>query len=335
MSIHFVGGVETLHRSVEHLAVAHFDVTVAVCFANSSDTIAETVGSLVHQADAPPFELLLVSNGTSDDSVAIAEAASHGLPVRVIRCDSVGYDSNARNVSMVETAGDKLLFLDADDTVGPDYVATMALALDDAPLVTSMWDTSVLNPDRPRAVANEGTTTLLPLDKAGWTYAGAGTLGVRREVTSAIGGFDPALRYAANNEWCFRAFAAGFEMVAVPDAFVHVRHRADLWGGVRQRYRWGLWEVAAERVASAYGLPRTSLESTARRYLALARSSLRIRTSQNVFFFLLGLSHATGRTTGSVRFRTAADVHAHEQRIPGRRHLESVPARCSAEQRAS
>lgn len=338
MRLSFIGSVETLHRSPEHIAATSFDVTVAVCFANSSDTLGATIRSLAGQTTTTPFELLLVSNGTTDDSIATALEHSAGMAVRVLRCESVGYDANARNVSMVEAAGAKLLFVDADDTVGPDYVAAMADALDRAPLVTSSWDTALLNPTRHAPHGQRPARTLLPFSKEGWTYAGAGTLGMRREVPAAIGGFDPSLRYASNNEWCFRAYAAHLPITAAPGAFVHVRHRADLRGGLRQRYRWGLWEVAAERAAGAYGLPRTSALAVASRYLGAVRSLLTARTAHDLWFVLLDLGHAAGRVVGSVRFRrrheALTDGGAHAT-APERTHRGPSGMTHMAGQRAS
>lgn len=102
--IHINGDVRQLHRSPEHRAATSFTATVAISFANGSATLGETLTALAAQQDAPDFEVLLVSNATTDDSVAVAHRHSHGLAVRMVECESVGYDAKTRNVSMVEAA---------------------------------------------------------------------------------------------------------------------------------------------------------------------------------------------------------------------------------------
>ncbi|NAZ75171.1 glycosyltransferase [Kineococcus sp. T13] len=302
------GDVRELHRSPEHLAAGgDFEVTVAISFASSRDTLGETVASLHEQVGAPRFEVLLVSNGTTDDSVEVARAAAAGLPTRVVECRSSGYDSNARNVSMVEAAGDKVLFLDADDTVGATYVAAMAAALDTSPIVTAVWDLQRLNgrrwPELQRRPADPGDW---PMRQQGWTYAPAGTLGFRREVPRAVGGFDPGLTFAANNEWCFRAYAAGFEIALAPGAVVHYRLRSQGVQALRQRYRWGVSEVAAAKAAQAYGFPpRTGLRAlgvgTAARLLKRLPG---VRSGYGRYDLLSALGHAAGRVSGSVKHRS-------------------------------
>ncbi len=199
-----VGPVRELLRSPEHHAQGRFEATVAVCFASSAETLAETLGSLRSQAGAPPFELLLISNGTTDDSVQIATQATTGLPVRIIECPSVGYDANARNVAIDEAGGEVILFVDADDVVADDYVAEMVAALSHADFVTAIWEYGKLNGDRfPELRGDDARFETLPFRYRGWPYAPAGTLGVRRDVARDIGGFDTGLEMGANNDWCF------------------------------------------------------------------------------------------------------------------------------------
>lgn len=276
-------------------------MTVAVCFASSSGTLAETLVSIASQQDAPPFELLLVSNATTDDSVSVARRYSEGLPVRIVECVSVGYDANARNVAMVEAAADCILFVDADDTVDARYVVSMAAALEHAPLVSAVWELTRLN----AGLVPAGATTVLPFNQQGWTYAPAGTLGLRREVPQRIGGFDPALQYAANNEWCFRAFAAGYAIQAAEGAVVHYRLRGSAPAVLRQRYRWAVWEVAANAAATRHGLPARGLLRALGlgTWYGLLVAALRLR-GRGDWLHLVGLvGRAAGRLVGTLRFR--------------------------------
>ncbi|WP_432491951.1 glycosyltransferase [Kineococcus gypseus] len=305
--VEVVGEVRELHRSPEHLAAERFEVSVTVCFASNRDTLGETIASLQRQRDAPPFELLLVSNATHDDSVQVALEAARGLPVRVVECVSAGYDSNARNVCMVESAAGKTLFLDSDDTVNEDYVAAMSAALDTSSMVTAVWDVRSINAGRfpELAGAPAADPSRWPFRHQGWTFAPGGTLGFRREVPERIGGFDRTLLFGANNEWCFRAFAAGHPITAVPAAVVHYRLRPQARQALRQRYRWGASEVAAAKAAEGYGMPRrTGLRAAGAGTCArLLRRLATVRGSYDWYDFLSMLGQAAGHVTGSVRHR--------------------------------
>lgn len=65
----------------------------------------------------PALEVLVVDDGSTDDSAAIAE--SYGTPVRVIRQTNQG-ESVARNRGIAEARGEWLAFLDADDLWDPE-----------------------------------------------------------------------------------------------------------------------------------------------------------------------------------------------------------------------
>jgi GT2 family glycosyltransferase len=294
-----IGQVRELHMSPGHEAAAgRFEATVAICFANAREVLPDMIRSLREQEGAPPFELLLVSNATTDDTVAVALREASGMPVRVVECESAGYDSNGRNVSVQEAAAEKVLFLDSDDAVDRRYVAAMSAALDTHPLVTGSWVVGARGDGLPDL--GEGMVVPLPFDHQGWTYAPAGTLGMRRTVPAEIGGFDPALAYTANNEWCFRAYASGYPITTVPGALVRYRMRGTAAAAFRQRFRWGMLSVAASKAASAYGLPRKRGLRRFGAYWRLAKAMLRRRDWRD-FAGLLG--QTAGHAVGAVRFR--------------------------------
>ena len=84
------------------------------CF-NGSKFIVETLESVVAQT-LPPLEIIVIDDGSTDDSAAKAE--SFGSPVRVIRQRNQG-ESVARNRGIAEAKGEWIAFLDADDRWEP------------------------------------------------------------------------------------------------------------------------------------------------------------------------------------------------------------------------
>jgi glycosyltransferase involved in cell wall biosynthesis len=86
-------------------------VTVVIPCFNAAAFLHATLESALHQTCAP-FEVLVIDDGSTDGSAAIA--SSYGPPVRVIAQTNQG-ESVARNRGIDEARGDWIAFLDADD----------------------------------------------------------------------------------------------------------------------------------------------------------------------------------------------------------------------------
>ena len=98
-------------------------VSVIMPAYNAAAFIAESIESVLHQTYAF-FELIVVDDGSSDDTAAIAERyASADARVQVIRCRNSGKPSIARNVGIARASGDYLSFLDSDDYWLPERLA--------------------------------------------------------------------------------------------------------------------------------------------------------------------------------------------------------------------
>jgi glycosyltransferase involved in cell wall biosynthesis len=104
-------------------------VTVIIPCYNAAPFLRETLESVMNQTQLP-LEVLVIDDGSTDDSAAIAE--SFDPPVRVIRQPNRG-ESVARNRGIDEARGVWLAFLDADDLWHPTKTETLlAAATDDA-----------------------------------------------------------------------------------------------------------------------------------------------------------------------------------------------------------
>jgi glycosyltransferase involved in cell wall biosynthesis len=83
---------------------------VIPCY-NAAPFLRETIDSVLNQT-CPALEVIVVDDGSTDNSAAIAQ--SYGGPVCVIRQENQG-ESVARNRGMDEARGDWVALLDADD----------------------------------------------------------------------------------------------------------------------------------------------------------------------------------------------------------------------------
>ena len=99
-------------------------VSIIVPVYNAETALHRCIESILHQSCAD-FELLLVDDGSKDDSGAICdEYAAKDSRIRVFHKENGGV-SAARNLALDVARGKYLQFLDSDDWVVPD--ATLLL----------------------------------------------------------------------------------------------------------------------------------------------------------------------------------------------------------------
>jgi len=91
--------------------------------------LSQAIGSALDQ-DAAPDEILIVDDGSRDGSVALARRFESACPgvVRLFGSDGRGA-ARARNLGALAASGDILMFLDADDVLGPGTLRALREAL--------------------------------------------------------------------------------------------------------------------------------------------------------------------------------------------------------------
>lgn len=99
--------------------------TVVIPVYDGAAVIARSVGSVLAQ-ELDDWELVVVDDGSHDDSAAVARrAANDDARVKVVAQENRGR-SGARNAGAKTAAGEYVVFLDADDEVRPDWLRRMA-----------------------------------------------------------------------------------------------------------------------------------------------------------------------------------------------------------------
>ncbi len=91
-------------------------VSVVIPCYNAARFLRETLDSVLNQTHAP-LEVLVIDDGSTDESAAIAQ--SYGPPIRVI-CQPNQGESVARNRGIEEARGEWIAYLDADDLWLPE-----------------------------------------------------------------------------------------------------------------------------------------------------------------------------------------------------------------------
>ena len=213
-------------------------VSVVITAHNAAWCLPRCLESLADQ-ERPADEIVLVDDGSTDETAAIAEAAGARI-VHHQRALGVG----AARVSGIEAArGDAIVLRDADDWFDRGHIARLAerfeagdelLAAAIVPEPTGRLSGFV----REHAYEHdfEARNGFLPVAR------GAG-LAFRRHVHDRVGGFDPLLVHAEDADFCYRCGLAGYRLTPVPEARVHYRLRGSHRSLLRHRIERGYWSA--------------------------------------------------------------------------------------------
>lgn len=221
-------------------------VSVVIPVHNNATTLeAQLEGVASGLGDAPPTELIVVDNRSTDGSVSVARSWSEhsGIEVRIVDASDRAGEPYARNRGFEEARGDLVLFCDGDDIVDPSWVSAMASKLKTEEYVTGEIDMAALNEAwlanvRGRSVS-EGMSTLYGVVP----YAHGCNMGFRRELLTELGGFDESLLAGCDLDIAIRAWRAGVHLAFQPSASIAYRLRPTLAENFRQGRTYGRYGI--------------------------------------------------------------------------------------------
>jgi glycosyltransferase involved in cell wall biosynthesis len=155
-------------------------VSVIVPGLNAEATLGRTLDALVEQNLADDFEVIVVDDGSTDGTVALAR--QHPIGARVLRHDVPKGPGSARNSGAEVARAPVLAFTDADCFPTPDWLTRGLEAIEELDLLQG-----AVQPD-PLAARTPFDRTVVVTDELG-LYETA-NLFVRRELFDEIGGFE-------------------------------------------------------------------------------------------------------------------------------------------------
>lgn len=113
-------------------------ISVIVPVYNAEETLRQCVDSILTQ-DFKDFELLLIDDGSKDDSPAICdEYAEKDSRVRVFHKENGGV-SSARNVGLDHAQGEWVTFIDSDDFITGGYFEGVVGREEDLLIIPYVW----------------------------------------------------------------------------------------------------------------------------------------------------------------------------------------------------
>jgi len=173
-------------------------------------------------------EVIVVDDGSTDDTIAIVRA-NRDPRLRLMQNDAGGV-SAARNFGARNAHGDWLVFLDADDRLRPDAVATLLAAAEGAPHAVLVYGDYNTIDSAGRTLGRRNllkgrqkpSGNVLERLASGNFIVNGGIMLIRTESFRATGGFDVSLRYC--EDWhCWCRLAATGEFAYVPKLLLDYR----------------------------------------------------------------------------------------------------------------
>lgn len=212
-------------------------MTVVVASRNRSKLLPRLVRALEAQEGAPPFDVVIIDDASTDDtpSVLASLAASSSVPVHALRHDHRRGPGPARNAGWRLGQAERILFTDDDCTPRPTWVAQMAASLQHHDLVQGATTPA------PDQLSQQGTfsRTLEVSEPSGFFQTC--NMGFRRSVLEEVGGFDEAFDHPAgeDTDLALRCLATGASFVFCSEAIVeHDVRPSSLVTAVRDTWRW-------------------------------------------------------------------------------------------------
>jgi glycosyltransferase involved in cell wall biosynthesis len=233
-------------------------LTVIICTRNRAAILKESIQSLLTQKASCPFEVLIVDDGSSDETHSIVNglaSESGSLSLRYTFQAHKGLNA-ARNLGLRNSNSEFVLFFDDDELAPPDFIERVYQSFlkhqDVQAIGGPLKDTN-----------KSGLRTCRKCSLASVNVSGkgermvkrliGGNMAFRARVFNEVGGFDESLSGRGDEtEWFLRA--KGHKFLFDPDLWVwHRRDHLNLSGLCRHAFIQGLAVPAfKKRIGSQY-----------------------------------------------------------------------------------
>lgn len=219
-------------------------ISVVVCSYNGAETISTTLDALT-KLDYPYFEIIVVNDGSTDDTAHIAAQ----YPVKLISTENKGL-SSARNTGYRAGTGSIVAYIDDDAYPEPEWLRYLSLTYMQKDVV------AVGGPNYPvpddglvaDCVANAPGSPMevLLTDELAEHIPGC-NMSFKRGALDTVGGFDTQFRSAGDDvDICWRVQKLG-DIGFQPAAFNWHHRRGTVKGYLKQQYGYGVAEALLEK----------------------------------------------------------------------------------------
>jgi glycosyltransferase involved in cell wall biosynthesis len=273
--------------------------SVVIPALNAETTIGEQLASLAAQDVVDELEVLVMDNGSTDGTRAVATSWQPRIAgLHVVDASAKRGASNARNLGIEVAASDNVLLCDADDRVAPGWASELLAQLAAADAVAGRvlpWE------DRDDRVPPDGHLEWFAPRYDFLPAFTTNNAGVRKSAVTAVGGFDDGMDPAEDIDLAWRMQLAGQNFALAPDAVVFARPRATAVDVFRQTYAYGRSEVRLYSKFRGDGMPKRSVATGVRKLASLVRTSPDLADADARVHWFGRAGWRCGRIAGSAR----------------------------------
>lgn len=242
---------------MNHSNTSKLSISNVIPVYNNADGIKSTLNALVRQT-ASNQEIFVVDNGSTDDTRdVINDFKSVYANVHLLVEDDIQGSYAARNKGIKHADADILAFLDANETVDPDWLET-ALEAMETQKVDYLGCNVEIELEEDTLVGRYNDRTGFPVEKylQRDRFAPTSALLVRREVFEDVGLFDERLISGGDVEFGQRVHEAGYEQGYAEDATVYHPARTSFESLWKKNFRVGRGFCQKQRYyQDRYGKP--------------------------------------------------------------------------------
>lgn len=182
-------------------------ISVVITCYNAEATLADALESVKAQT-LPAYEVVIVDDGSTDSSVAIAQRI---LPnATIVQQENQGV-SAARNAGLARASGSAIAFLDDDDIWHPSKLERQALVFERYPqldLLATSWSRTSPTPNDQQSLRWLSYRDLTLMNQFQTS-----TVVISADLASKVGGFNPALDSV--EDWAYWIACAKLGTLAV------------------------------------------------------------------------------------------------------------------------
>ncbi|MGV3102475.1 glycosyltransferase family 2 protein [Rothia sp. 32237D007AR] len=279
-------------------------ISVIIAAYNAADYLPAQLDSLASQLNAPPFEVVIADNGSTDDLKKIVEEYKKSLNISLIDASQKKGQSFARNLAVFKASTNFILSCDADDVVAPNWISRLSQHIlnEDCIVTTPILPFYPHLGESPETAPSSRKTQEMLLGLNKFPFAHGASVAYRKSSFIEVGGFDESFRRGSEDiDFSWRITDSGRPLYFCNDTFLYYRARESKGNTYLQVYRYArenvlLWKRCKNR--GKY-INSVSLKTAIMRAAIVPYLYLRRRSIEDV----AGYGGRIGALVGNIQYR--------------------------------
>ena len=226
---------------------------------NSEQTLGRALDSIFAQETEAPFEVIIVDNGSSDGTVALAQR----YPVTIVHASKRGAGP-ARNAGVAQARGSYLAFIDSDVVLEPTWLSRILGPMQSHGFqiglgrVIPAGEENFFNQFRralnQKRYRNTNISLIAP-DGSVNPVVNTAACVYEKSFFNTFGGFDERISRIEDTELSMRLYLHGCAIFASSSARAEVYNTGTLWGYLRRSWKLGMARKELARVTQVKTTP--------------------------------------------------------------------------------